>query len=120
MKHLQKYIYVPFFVVVLILLSLFAVKNTDTQSPAPTSEILLPQFQIQNTDATKTETISLFDAKDGNYYVFLPSYANWDQITLSLPAENRFSLGNTVLSDGMNCSGFQYDHQRPGKLHLVF
>ena len=109
MKNIAKYFYILLLGAILIGLSFFAVKMLahepiDSPTGAP-----LPQFLIHNTHTEETEAVSIFDAEDGNYYVFLPSYADLTQLTLSLPKENLFSLGTMDLSEGMDCSDFQLE-----------
>jgi hypothetical protein len=47
--------------------------------------------------------------KDGNCYVFLPSYASMDQVTVTIHGNRRCSLGDVVLHDGMSCDSFELE-----------
>lgn len=52
------------------------------------------------------EVISLYEA-DGCSYVFLPSYARMDRVTVMLPGRSRVTLGGITLTNGMDCGSFQ-------------
>ena len=97
MKRIWKYIYIPLFSVVLLLISVVCVKKADVLSTA---------FSTVLSFYVGSEEIAVWDAEDGNYYVFLPSYADMEQVMLSSPEDKRITLGDTVLSGSMNCSGF--------------
>ena len=100
MKNSQKYLYILLISAILLLVFIFIAQAADTA---------LPCFQIQSPYYKEAEGISIFDAEDGTYYVFLPSYADMEHVTVSLPENKRYSLGVTNLVDGMNCSGFEIE-----------
>ena len=100
MKILQKY---------LLVLALTAVLLGIAASVSPESEIPFPRFLVPSPDGANAQAISIFDAGDGNIYVFLPSYADLNQVTVSCPQEQHFSLGEVSLSDGMDCGGFELE-----------
>ena len=100
MKNSHKYLYVLLISSILLLASVFIAKAEDTA---------LPCFHIQSPHSTKIEDISIFDAEDGNYYVFLPPYADMDLVSVSLPRNLHYSVGNSDLYEGMNCSGFKLE-----------
>ena len=56
-----------------------------------------------------TEEISVYDAGDGNLYVFLPAYAEMEQVTVSADPHRRITLGEVTLSDGMDCGQFSLE-----------
>ena len=97
MKIIQRYFYLLLFSAVLLLAAAYGAGVTD--SP--------PCFLVPG--QTEPEAISIFDAGDGNYYVFLPSYADMTQVTISLSGKQRLSLDDTPLSDGMNFAGFELE-----------
>lgn len=96
----KKYLYIILCTVVLLLLVVFAVTK---ERPA------LPQFVIQNPDSSSSQTISVFDDENGNYYVFLPSYTEMAQVTVSFLQGQAFSLDNIPLSEGMACDHFSIE-----------
>lgn len=100
MKNRQKYLYILLMSAVLLLGFIFIAQAADTA---------LPHFQIQSPYNKEAESVSIFDAGDGNYYVFLPSYADMEHVTVSIPGNKGYSLGVTNLVDGMNCSGFKLE-----------
>ena len=97
-KIIQKYVYQLIISLGLLLVAVYFAEG---------NMMSLPYFQVHSPKAVETQEISIFDANDGHYYVFLPSYAEMEQVTISLPNHRRFSLGDTVLSDGMDCSVFE-------------
>ena len=92
-KIIQKYVYQLIISLGLLLVAVYFAEG---------NMMSLPYFQVHSPKAVETQEISIFDANDGHYYVFLPSYAEMEQVTVSLPNHRRFSLGDTVLSDGMD------------------
>lgn len=100
MKKCQKYLYILLISSILLLVSVFIALATDTA---------LPCFHIQSQYSTETEDISIFDAKNGNYYVFLPSYTNLEQVSVSLPGNLHYSVGDSDLYEGMDCSNFKLE-----------
>jgi len=94
-KLLQKYLYWFLCTVVLGLILLLCLRSTE----AP-----LPQFCIHT--ETGAETISIYDAGDGNCYVFLPSYARMESTTVVLSDDTIFLLDDTLLTNGMDCHSF--------------
>lgn len=95
MKIIQKYLCLILITVFLFLIAVY----TTTMEDMP-----LLHFIVQG--ETEENRISLYDAKDGNYYVFLPSYADLNQVTVSLSFFHNFTLGNTKLENGMTCGNF--------------
>lgn len=73
----------------------------------------LPRFYI--TSDSHTEVISTYNAEDGNYYVFLPAYAELDDVTVEVPYFQPVTLDGIALENGMDCSRFQLE--TPYELH---
>ena len=76
MKIIQKYLCL----LALTLILVCAVVYSTPEAAEP-----LPCFAVQSPEGSRTQTISIFDAGDGNHYVFLPAYAEPEQVTVSLP-----------------------------------
>lgn len=98
MKVVQKYLYCLICTIVLGLAVVAGLQPTETP---------LPDFLV--TCGTVTKEISIYEADDGNSYVFLPSYANLKQTTVVIPSSHTFSLGSIRLTDGMDCAGFELE-----------
>lgn len=98
MKYILKNRYVVICTLFLIFTVAFAAGREDA---AP------PHFQIQNESGQ--QNISIFDAQDGNYYVFLPSYAKLEQVRFIYSAEEQFCLDDIRLQDQMTCEDFELD-----------
>ena len=97
MKRIRRYACILFLTIILLFSAVYWVRETD---------VVLPRFIIQSRDASQAKEVSMFDAGDGNYYVFLPSYAELEQAQISLASKARFSLNDILLSDGMSCAAF--------------
>lgn len=63
-------------------------------------------FSVKITYDNNTETIRLWEKERGEYYVFLPSYAESEQVTIRLNTGNSVSLGGIELQEGMSCVYF--------------
>lgn len=100
MKIIQKYVYQLIISLGLLLVAVYFAEG---------KVMALPHFQVQSPKTAETQEISIFDADNGHFYVFLPSYAEMEQVTISLPNNRCFSLGDSVLSDGMDCSEFELE-----------
>lgn len=98
MNRFFKHFYVIAATVVLFLLAFFVA----------TKEAITPLYFILH-DAVGQRDISLFDAEDGNYYVFLPSYAELEQVQIVLPPMQTFCLDDVCLADRMNCDTFELE-----------
>ena len=68
-------------------------------------EDTLPTFYV-NTEFG-TEKINIFDDKNGNYYLFIPAYADLEQISVFCDDSHTFALENIVLSNEMLCKDFE-------------
>ena len=62
------------------------------------------QFSVSSADGT--QQIEVFQGADGISYVFLPAYARMDQVRLVLGNDESVTIGNCVLTDGMDCGEF--------------
>lgn len=100
MKIFQKYLYV--LALTAALLGIAVAFSPETERP-------LPRFLVQSPDGTHAQEISIFDAGDGNYYVFLPSYADLNQVSVFCSRGQDFSLEEVPLSDGMFCGSFELE-----------
>lgn len=100
MKSIQQYVSVLFCTAILLFIAVYGANKTD---------IALPHFLIQSPDGSELKEVSIFDANDGNYYVFLPAYADMKRVSVSLSSDQCFSLNDIILSDGMNCAGFEFE-----------
>lgn len=90
------------YVILTTLILIFGAAFVATTESKP-----LPQFQIQNESGQ--QNISIYDAQDGNYYVFLPSYANLNQVHVILPSGQSFLLDDTLLTDQMSCEALELE-----------
>lgn len=115
MKTLQKHLLILILTVVLLCAAVYFTPKTDTP---------VPHFIIYNPRVSESQEIALYQAGDENCYVFLPSYADLEHVTVSLPKNHLYSLGDFPLSDGMNCGNFaletpypfEIDHQKTATL----
>jgi len=101
-KLFQKYLYWFLCTVILVSLALFGLMQI--QVPADDSATL--RFCVETDSGT--EEISAFDGADGTIYVFLPSYANLDRVTVRT-GNNSIVLNDIALTDGMSCDAFTID-----------
>ena len=108
MKKFQKYFYLIFFSIFLLFIAVFVASKADTT---------LPYFLIQSSDDATSKELFMYDAEDGNYYVFLPSYADMENVTVSYSSNTRISLDDIILSDGMDCGVFELETPYAFKLN---
>ena len=64
-------------------------------------------FSVWVSAGEKTESISLWESDTGECYVFLPAYAQLEQVRIHLHIGNPVSLDGVQLEDGMLCDVFQ-------------
>lgn len=95
MKMLQKNIYGIVGTVVLAMVVLYGVLTAT-----------VPQLRFSISSDGETKEISIYKAEDGNSYVFLPSYANMEDVRVIMSPGQRISLGGINLSNGMTCENF--------------
>ena len=98
MKTILKNLPVIFYTVVLLLGAAF-VATKESAQPL--------HFLIQNDSGQ--EAVSVFDAQDGNCYVFLPSYCELGQVTAVLPSGQELFLDDIRLSNEMSCGVFELE-----------
>ena len=67
------------------------------------------QFTIKNANTSETEEISVFDAKDGNYYVFLPSYATMSDLEVEPISGKEIYLNNKLLTSSDNFASYKLE-----------
>ena len=103
MKQIQKYIY--WAIATLVLGAIVAVGYLKSGD--------LPRFYITCED--HTEVVSTYNAGDGNYYVFLPAYADLQDITVDVPYFQPVTLNGIPLANGMDCAEFLLE--TPYELH---
>lgn len=60
-----------------------------------------PVFYVYNQN--NQEKIQIYDAGDGNNYVFLPAYADIEQMTVSVPQHSQMMLNNVRIDNEMSC-----------------
>lgn len=64
-------------------------------------------FQVQS--HSDRLDITIFDAENGNYYVFLPSYASLDQLRVVMPFGQEIFLDDIQLTHKMSCDVFELE-----------
>lgn len=64
-------------------------------------------FSVSGPDGT--ERIALFEGDDGICYLFLPSYAQMEQVRIVLGSDESASIGGYAMTDGMHCGDFSLD-----------
>ena len=110
MNFIRKYLY-------LMILSAFLLLGVAgiaviADVPAPqlfSTEVAWPEFLVTNPDGTKSERVTIYDAGDGNCYVFLPSYAAFDRVTVTAGKGQAYTLGGVELSGSLNCGNFRLE-----------
>ena len=95
-KILQKYLYGFFATVLLAAVFIMILKTVQGSTVS---------FYV-DTDDISCE-ISVYDAGNGENYIFLPSYAKLEDIGVSLPGNIRVSLNGIPLENGMTCGKFE-------------
>ena len=95
-KVLQKYLYGFFATVLLAAVFIMILKTVQGSTVS---------FYV-DTDDISCE-ISVYDAGNGENYIFLPSYAKLEDIGVSLPGNIRASLNGIPLENGMTCGKFE-------------
>lgn len=69
-----------------------------------------PEMTIEITSGRGTEEISCWEADWGEYYVFLPSYADLSQVRLRTHTFRTVRLDKTSVTDGMTCENIELNH----------
>jgi len=99
-KLFRKYLYIILYSAALIMI---AISNSAEK------EMHAPCFHVNNPYQSNTNEISIFDAEDGNYYVFLPAYADMKQVSIMLEGKQTVTLGDIDLYSGMTCGEFELE-----------
>lgn len=95
MKWIEKNIWWILLSLVLVGVSLFGALHMKTESL---------RFSVASAD--DTQQIEVFEGTDGISYVFLPAYAQMDQVRVVLGADESITIGDSILTDGMDCGEF--------------
>ena len=108
MKSIQKHIYLIILSTVLLLGAVFVCIVADVPRPQLFStEVAWPEFLVASPDGLYSERITIHDAGDGNCYVFLPSYAEFDRMTVTAGKGQTYTLGGAELSGSLSCENFR-------------
>ena len=98
MNRVLKNIYIIFATMVLLLGAAY-VATKENAGP--------PYFQVQN--ELGLQDISIYDAHDENYYVFLPSYSTLEQVQVRIPDGEIVFLDDIRLYDRMSCEMLEWE-----------
>lgn len=110
MTSVRKYLYLIILSAALVLGAAGVSLVADVPRPQRFSEeIAWPEFFVENADGSRSERITIYDAGDGNCYVFLPSYAQLDRVTVTAGKGQSFSLDGIELTPSMHCGSFQLE-----------
>ena len=88
-------------VLLLLLVVLVCVVQSKTRNIDP--------FFIQLSTDGKCEIIRLWEQETGEYYVFLPSYADFPEAEIRLNTTVPIYVDGEILTEGMDCEIFQSD-----------
>ena len=83
---------------ILCLLTIFCATMDEIDETAPLSFFLESPSQ--------SRALNIYDGEDGNYYIFLPSYAQLEDLKIELIGDDAVFLNDTKLTDGMDCGDF--------------
>ena len=100
MKWISKHIYWMILTVFLGTISIYGLSKT-------TEEGL--HFYVWN--ERSNAKIEVYTSEDGCSYVFLPSYAEMDQVTVAFSNRKRLVLGNKELANGSTCGAFALNQE---------
>ena len=110
MTIVRKYLYLLILSAVLLLAAVGILLVADVPRPQRTSsEVVWPEFSVANADGSRWERITIYDAGDGNCYVFLPSYAQLDRVTVTAGKGKTYMLDGISLSEELNCGSFRLE-----------
>lgn len=108
MTSVRKYLYLIILSAALVLGAAGVSLVADVPRPQRISEeIAWPEFFVANADGSRSERITIYDAGDGNCYVFLPSYAQLDRVTVTAGKGQTFTLDGEALTEGLTCENFR-------------
>ena len=78
-------------------------------------------FQLNNQDdlsllvsvrsGNTTENINCWENSTGDFYIFMPSYANLCESEFVLNTDNKVEIGNKAIYNGMICEGFELNKE---------
>lgn len=88
-------------VLLLLFVVLVCIVQSNTQHIAP--------FFVQLSTDGKCEMIRLWEQETGEYYVFLPSYADFSEAEIRLNTTVPIYIDGEILTEGMVCEIFQSD-----------
>ena len=97
-KLIQKYLYYILITLLLLSVILVIVIKVDNFS-----------FGFTLTHNGHSAEISIHDSLDGNYSVYLPSYADLNELQISISPGTEASLGGIPISNAMPCGIFQLE-----------
>lgn len=98
---LYKYIHLIICTLLLITFGIYGYIHTEY---AESISIVPLSFTVESNG--NSVDISLYQADDTHYYVFLPSYAKMDYVTINMSSKGNISIDDISLSPGMNCQPF--------------
>lgn len=102
----QKHIYWLICTVILAIIVLYGMRM---------EKVPLPRFRVS--DNVGTQEISIYEAEPNRFYVFLPSYAELDTLSVIKTFGQQVSLGGVKLSNGMTCGDFVLDTEYPFEIN---
>ena len=73
--------------------------------PSAAAEDALP-ISVQTSASGRTEDISCWEGEAGQYYVFLPSFADLSETTIRTEAGAEVHIGGQALKNGQSCGSF--------------
>lgn len=110
MNFIRKYLYLIILSATLVLGAVGVSLVADIPLPQRFSEeVAWPEFLVESPDGTYAERVTIYDAGDGNCYVFLPSYAAFERMTVTAGKGQTFALDGAELSETFNCGNFQLE-----------
>lgn len=99
-------IIIVFLTVLLTAVFLFAATQEEAVEPEDVSLL----FSVRT--GQNAEIIRCWENMEGEYVVFLPSYADQDQVFI-IPGNARISIGDVLVTSGTSCRGFAMDKAYP-------
>lgn len=100
MKWMKKYAYCLILTLFLVSFLFFGGSGTDEEALG---------FYVGNNG--KTERVEIYTSEDRMNYVFLPSYAEMEQVTVSFPESQEFFLGGIEIEPGADCGIFSLNQK---------
>lgn len=101
-----KYFYLIACTLILVSIGIYGFIQTDW----PKIHANIPiSFTIES--AENTATISLYQAENNQCYVFLPSYAELENVKINMTSNSNITIGDTTIHDGFSCKNFKLDEE---------